>query len=287
MYYKRVWKCGKTIEIYKSYSRPTERKKSGKRKISEEQILKNNRQRAVATLTRKLNANFNKNDAHVVLTYTDTPSVEEARKRVKNFLRCISRKYKRIFKELKYVLVTEYLNKRIHHHLVINGFGNLGELISDNWQYGLPKITMLDKSGQYRKLAEYLIKETDKTHRQADGSQKQRYTCSRNLIIPPSKIKSINARAWREEPKIPDGYYLDSETLYNGVDPFTQKKIQKYTLIELDDKREKNYMCEFPAETALPVCKVSPRGKKNGRVQQGNENYGQKKNTENNNNVKR
>ncbi|MBN2926857.1 MAG: hypothetical protein JTJ12_05425, partial [Eubacterium sp.] len=70
---------------------------------------------------------------------------------------------------------------------------------------------------------------------------KQRYTSSRNLIIPKSKTKTVKADRWLPEPRIPKGYYLDKDTLYNGTDPFTGRLVQKYTLIELRIERGVKY----------------------------------------------
>ena len=171
MYYKTTVKAGKTLEVYRSFSKRTGKAKgTSDRTVSKEEIEKNNRRRAIIKLTRVLNANFDKYSCHISLTYRNEnrPSVEQAKKELNNFLRRLRREYKKRGCELKYIVVTEYKNKNVHHHIVINGIkgGGTLEVVQNQWRQGYIKCAMLDESGQYRKLAEYLIKETDKTFKE-------------------------------------------------------------------------------------------------------------------------
>lgn len=243
MYFKTVCKAGKTTEVYRSYSKRTGKAKpSGNRTLTKEEIEQNNFRRAVINLTRKLNANFDGKSYHLIFTYRseDRPTVEEGIKRIHNFLRALAREYKKEGGELKYILVTEYKNGKVHHHVVVNGMasGKTLEVANSKWKYGYIKCSMLDNTGQYRKLAEYLIKETKKSFKEGKIG-KQRYTSSRNLIVPKAKTETVKASRWLPEPRIPNGYYLDQDTLFNGVDSFTGKLIQKYTLIELPNYKKK------------------------------------------------
>jgi len=113
------------------------------------------------------------------------------------------------------------------------------------WNYGRPGFKLLDDTGQYKDLAAYLIKETNETFRKKDGGHKQRYSCSRNLITPPSKTKIVKAKSWSPDPKPKKGYYIDQDTIYNGTDPFTKRLYQRYTMIRLKTitkiQRRKSY----------------------------------------------
>lgn len=245
MYYKTICKAGKTIEVYRSYSKRTKKaKETGNRILTKEEIEANNLRRAVVSLTRKLNANFDEKSCHLIFTYRteERPTLEESVKRIRNLLRNLGREYKKEGGELKYILVTEYHRGKVHHHVVVNGMpsGRTLETANSKWKYGYIKCSMLDDTGQYRKLAEYLIKETQKSYKEGKIG-KQRYTSSRNLIIPKSKTKTVKADRWLPEPRIPKGYYLDKDTLYNGTDPFTGRLVQKYTLIELRIERGVKY----------------------------------------------
>ena len=57
-------------------------------------------------------------DYHLVLTYkkNNRPTPEQAKKYLKNFIQNMRNAYRRLDEELKYILVTEYENKAIHHH---------------------------------------------------------------------------------------------------------------------------------------------------------------------------
>ena len=98
--------------------------------------------------------------------------------------------------DLKYINVTEYKNKAIHHHLLINHIegqdvSKNGSQIVEVWQTGFK---YLDDTGQYKDLTAYLIKETSKTYKENDGGHKQRYSCDRNLTMPTPKTEIIKRR---------------------------------------------------------------------------------------------
>lgn len=241
MYYKRTIKAGKTLEIFKSYTKHNRPTKTGIGNIPKEETDRINRANAISKLTRKLNANFNDNDFHIVLTYRreERPGCEQAKENLKKFFRKLRNIYRKAGHELKYIHVTEYARKSIHHHVVINGFEGCVSIIKNLWSFGRVHFTPLDSTGQYRKLAEYLIKETDKTFREKNGGQMQRYTPSKNIITPEPKIEKIMAKSWTSEPKAIKGYYIDEESIYNGVNPFNGGLIQKYTLIRLPERRKR------------------------------------------------
>ena len=190
-------------------------------------------------MRRLINANFGLGDYHLVLTYKrdQRPTPAEARKRLAAFLRKLRREYKKRCEDLKYIMVTEYRSTAIHHHLVINGLEtNLNKLVRECWKWGSPHFTPLDDTGQYRELAAYFIKETAKTYKENNGGAKQRYSCSRNLIKPVTKTMIIQkASKWLDEPKPKKGYYIDKETVYNGINPFNGRAYQHYTMVKLPD----------------------------------------------------
>ena len=65
-----------------------------------------------------------------------------------------------------------------HLHIVVNGIDHISHIIRDLWEKGWICIKPLDKSGQYRKLAGYFIKYSDKTMKTEQGFINKRY-CSR------------------------------------------------------------------------------------------------------------
>lgn len=240
-YYRTEITAGKTVEVIKSYSKRIgdHRPRGGKEKPTAEEMEKVNRKNAEAKLRRLINANFGYGDYHLVLTYKKDlrPDPAEARKRITKFLRTLRREYKRRGEELKYIITTEYKNKAIHHHLILNGIeANVNKIVRDCWKWGSPHFTPLDDTGQYKELAAYFIKETDKTYKEHDGGARQRYSCSRNLIKPVTKVTIVKkAEKWLEDPKPKKGYYIAKETVYNGINPFNGRPVQHYTMIKLPD----------------------------------------------------
>ena len=111
------------------------------------------------------------------------------------FWRRLKAEYKKNGEELKYIVVTEYKNKAIHHHTIINNPDgmNVTKIIKALWD-GIPKVNPLWSDGQYKELAAYLIKETDQTFKEEDSGVKQRYSRSRNLIVPQPKTKVVKRR---------------------------------------------------------------------------------------------
>lgn len=240
-YFKTVIEAGKTIEVHKSYSKRLgdHKSRAGKENPTSEEMDKVNQKNAETKLRRLINANFECGDFHLVLTYKKElrPDPAGAKERIAKFIRTLRKEYKKVGADLKYIHVTEYAATAIHHHLIINDIDNknVSKIIRELWEWGNPKFTPLDDSGQYQKLAEYLIKETSKTYKEKDGGHLQRYSCSRNLIKPVAKTTIIKkANAWSKDPKAIKGYYIDKDSIENGVNMWNGRPFQRYTMIKID-----------------------------------------------------
>lgn len=238
-YLMTTTKAGRTVEVLKSYTkRLGVKNKAGKAKPSPEEMAKINELNAERTLRLKLNANFGEDDLFATLTYhpSKRPDPAGAKKNIKKLIDRLRAEFKKLGTELKYINVTEYQNKAIHHHLIINHIegADVAKIIRKLWGFGRPAFKFLDGTGQYKDLAAYLIKETAKSYKEHDGGHMQRYSCSRNLIMPEAKTRIVKkANRWLPDPKPIKGYYIDQDTIYNGVDPFTGKMYQRYTMILL------------------------------------------------------
>ena len=239
-YFKTTVKAGATIEVTKSFTkRVGVKNKKDKEKPTTEEMEKVNEKNAERTLRLKINANIGVDDLFTTLTYRkdERPTPEQAKKNVKKLIDSLRKEFKKIGEELKYINVTEYKNKAIHHHLIINHIEgqDVARMVRRLWKFGRPDFKFLDDTGQYKDLAAYLIKETSKTYKENDGGHKQRYSCSRNLIMPTPKTEIVKKAAkWLPDPKPIKGYYIDKDTVYNGVDPFTGREYQHYTMVKLD-----------------------------------------------------
>lgn len=244
-YEQLEYRAGATLEVVKhipvKYRTKEIRGPSDKK--TKEEMQKANMLQAVRKLARKINANFRPGDFHITLTYRreNRPDPETAKVVIRKFLEKMRNRYRKTGYMFKYILVTEYKSKSLHHHLICNNI-NDGEkttvdYVREYWRgNGNPKFVSLYDTGEYTELAAYLIKETEKTFR--ESPEKQRYTCSRNLVDPkPKRIPKTVKERWQQDPESRAGYYMDPDSLYNGFDrmgfPY-----QRYILIKLHPSRD-------------------------------------------------
>lgn len=243
MYIQKEYVMRNTIDIEKyhsgRYGAPGEKRKP-KKKLTPEQIQAQNYEQAKKKLKRIINANFGSGDYHCTLTYKkeNRPKPDEAKKILQNFLRRLSREYKKLGEELKYIVVTEYEAKSIHHHVILNRINETSNLMNKHWKSGRVHFTPLDDTGDYKNLANYLIKETERTFRNPESAVRQRYTRSRNLKIPEPIKKVISSKTFNKIPKAKKGYYIDPDSIHVGVNQFTGHAYQCYTLIKLERSRD-------------------------------------------------
>ena len=243
-YVMETVKCGKIIEIRKYYSsrygKPG-RGRAQRMQETPEDMKLINEQNAERKLRQLLNANFKENDLHIVLTYRKgfRPSPSAARLNLDKFMRKLRASCAAADEELRYIAVTEYKKAAIHHHLVIQNMDI--RRITALWEFGRVLFTPLDGSGQYKALAEYLIKETRETFRSANPPSKKRWNASKNLIKPKVEKKVIPRESWRLMPKDIKGYIVDRDSVQNYACKRTGFPAQSYYLrrIEQEGKDEK------------------------------------------------
>ena len=202
--------AGKTIlqRYYGSSRIKTEKgkKRAPKSNPTSEAVRKVNLRNAVRNLTAILNHNFSSCDYSITLTYDAAPRRMEAKKNLQNFMRKMKYYCQKNELQWKWIAVTEYENHRIHHHVVCSGIDP--KVIADKWSYGFVKFSAMEESGNYSKLAEYLIKETEKTFRRDDSVNKKRYTGSKNIVIPEAKREAVSERMLEHDPEPYKGYYI-------------------------------------------------------------------------------
>ena len=245
---KEVCVAGRTIDVSLRISSGSHRgKRRQKKNISSEAVRANNDRLAVKNLARILNANFKKGDIHLVLTYKEPPSEEQAKKDRTNYIRRLRRKGF----DVKAIAVAEKgKHGRIHHHFVISGVGS--EDLEAEWRSGWVNIKYLDDSGDYTKLAEYLIKETSERMREPGAVFKKRYACFGKLIRPVVKREEINISDIFEDPEPIKGYYIPKDSIRRYEHPVTGIEHLEYRMIALDEPRKYK---QWPRGK-----KVKPRG---------------------------
>lgn len=234
-YIKRTTYAGKTIRVDKYYSsRYGKQIQRGPRAEStDEAQQERNRQNAIRRLNALLNCNFEDGDFHVVFTYRqdDRPkSADEAKKAYGELMKKLKKAYTKAGFEFKYIAVTEYESKSIHHHLILKKVDT--GVILKCWKRGKAHITILDTDGEYYKLAEYLVKETDRTAKKKGGLFKKRWNASKGLKQPIIVREIIEAKNFKKDPKIKKGYYLSKNIDFeiNSYDDYGMPK-QSYIMI--------------------------------------------------------
>lgn len=241
MYFVKEIISGPMVEVVKSFTMGMVKNhdRSGRIKKTPEEVMKINERNAVKELARKIACNFQDGDIWLTLTYRKEkrPTPERAKKELSRCLRRVGYRFKKAGCELKWIAVTEYESKAIHHHLVVNNPDalNVAKILCECWkENGIAHIKPLYSQGDYRALAEYMVKETKKTFRENGGCRK-RWSCSRNLAKPIVKYRLVRkAKRWTPNPKAKKGYRIDTDSIVNGVNKWTGKEYQSYTMVRLE-----------------------------------------------------
>ena len=241
-YMMEICEAGRTVEVYKYYTAghpPKGKKRAPKMAITPEDVKKVNERNAAKKLRLILAENFGAGDVHTVIGYSrrEAPSPKEARRHLEQFMRKLRQYCKDHVITLRYITVTEYKRKRIHHHLVIPGIP--AEDIAKLWGQGRPHITPLDSSGQYAQLADYLIKETSKTFTEPGAPYGKRWNQSKNLRPPKITKTVVRANAWRKDPKPRKGYYVEKDSIRDGTHEVTGYDFQFYRMVMLEQPQKR------------------------------------------------
>ena len=212
------------------------------------EVLEINKKLAEMNLAIKLNYNFKPGDIHFQLTYRKEPTNAEAHKALEWVIKEFRKELKKLGIVLKAIYATEYLNKRLHHHIVMSEVDV--NLVREIWKkYGdVVRFSILDDSRDYRALAHYIIKETEKTFRDPDAFSRRRYNCTRSIVTPDANKVEADPSDICDEPKAEKGYYIEKNSIYKGVNPFTGAPYVTYVQVSLD--------------AAQPRLKTLRRGKK-------------------------
>jgi len=237
---REICVAGKVIDVtVKVPSGRHERNRAAKRKITSEKVQKNNDRMAGKKLTRLINANFSASDMHDTLTYQTEPSPEEAKDILQRFISRMRYAMKKLNKEFKWVIVTEYGGQRLHHHMITNAPLSL---VREKWGCGHVLPRPLDDDPDYHKLGEYLIKHSTSLFREEDSPWGTRCSHSRNLIIPVPRIEEVDESNLWDDPSPWKGYYIDQDTVRRYEHPITGLQHLEYSMISMDDEpRIKKY----------------------------------------------
>lgn len=257
-YRKKTWTFWNSVEYEITwagrYGAKGEKRKK-KQKATPDQIKRQNQWKREKYLRRLIKANFFPGDYWLTLKYRKgaRPALERVVKDMGNFIRRLRRQYEKYGTQLKYIYRIE-IGKRggIHVHMIANRTEGGDLVIRDEWkkagQTAGIYFTQLEEDGDYRKLAEYIVKQPDgETEGQLElfpeGERKKlkTYSASRNLVKPEPETKDYKRRKVRKlvenGPEARDGYYIDKNTVKTGVNPVTGYSYCHYTEFRLPENR--------------------------------------------------
>lgn len=240
-YVKTTVHAGLTYEIWEGHTREYHKgaKREKRAKPTPEQQEKVNRLQRERTVRRLINHNFAPGDLYITLSYREKPEAAQMAKDMRRFRDRLRRDYRKRGYELKYLYVMEVGKRGARHfHMVLNrcGDGPPAKWLQEAWGMGWINIKPLDSSGDYAKLASYLVKYADKTQKTLGLSNQKGYTPSRNLKRPRKETTRYKRRRLPDGPQIPrrlrGKVYLCKDSYHRGINPVTGYEYQEYRLIE-------------------------------------------------------
>lgn len=272
-YIKEVCMAGRTIEIRKYYSIRWHTEgipRAERQEPSSEKQKIMNRRKAERDLTRILNANFVDGDYWVRLDFYKVKpegSLEMQELTAKAFRR-MRTLYRKAGLEIRYVYCKEIGPKGSRHVHAVISKGDL-DLIREAWPYGGVHVDPLYSEGQYRRIAEYMVKYSARTEATEGQLIGKRWYGSRSLVKPKVTKEKISAKAFRTTPSIPkrllrQGYQLEKDSERAGISELTGFPFYQYTLIRYDkeerDAGEHLHLSDAPGRTQKRRRSLCPRG---------------------------
>lgn len=232
MYIKKTIIAGRTIEVIKYHDRAHQKKGGSKSEKKNKTSLKqmiSNALRREAKLRWLLNENFSDGDLHINFGYIHRKGdpyrePEDMKKDFQRFVRKLREEYRKQGREMKWVHVMEVGSRGSrHHHVVLNHIDT--RIIQEVWDQVYPDkapgrkgstihFSPLNTNGDYARLASYLLKTAGKD----ESIMKQGYSRSRNLRLPKIKREVVGASTFRKEPKPPEGYFIEKDSVRRSID---------------------------------------------------------------------
>lgn len=243
-YMRKRWWCANGCQVKEYHTRkshPRGMKRAGRKNPTGERKQEANQRAKAMKAQRLLLNNFSAGDPYITLTYADGQAPEDlagCRKNLKALLEWLRPQYREAGIELKWIRNVEKTRRGIYHiHMVVNSLPgrDIGQVIRKWWKgrHGsIARVQAMYLDGGFSRLAEYL----SKTQRDDSGNRQSSYSHSRNLADPVPETKKysrwnvMSGGEWREV-RVPKGYELVKESVYEGMDWMTGFPYRQYTLI--------------------------------------------------------
>lgn len=205
------------------------KKREEKKKATPEQVKRQNQLNKAKNCRRRIKNNFEEDDYYWTLTFGKDQrpkTMEEAKAIWTKLQRKLRTEYKRQRKKFKWIISIEKGKKgAIHFHLITNRIEDGDRFMKKLWTCGSIYLRLLYDNGDYKALADYMTKA-------AEGGEESYYSHSRNLPIPEPRVKKLKGK-WEDiEPY--KGYYIDKESVVEGINPVTGYKYRHYTMIRIN-----------------------------------------------------
>lgn len=229
---KQMIKAGTPIfcKVTEKVNRTKVQKRKKKQKPTTSQVAKLNERNSIKKLAILLSHNFQDGDYFISLTYSALPlSKEVLRHDLDKFKDRLRYLYGVNNVELKWVSSAETLTQRANFHLVINR-GVPIEKIQAIWKNGNVDYVNLNTHGDYRRLAEYMVKESKIYFRTEESICKKRWSKSNSVVMPVTKQEECSSEEF-ESPKAPEGYYIEKDSIYHGTNPISGRPFTEYVLL--------------------------------------------------------
>lgn len=236
---KKIYDLGDTIDYEYTHAGrfgAKGEKRAKRQKPTPEQVIYQNRMNKAKQIRRLIKPNLT-GGWLLTLTWAENKpaNMKEAKDDFNNFRDRMAREYKKRGKTLKCIWVIEIGQRGGRHvHVVINDIEDLHRLVNKHWTRGHPNFKALYKEGDYRELAKYLAglpkhKDGKKAYEGLKPQDKESYYYSRtrNMIVPVPDIRKYHHWTMRkvlkdlQEGKATEGYYIDKDSICQGVNPFT------------------------------------------------------------------
>ena len=240
-YIEEVCVAGNTIEVNKYYSYRYHckgEKRGAKIKLTSEAQKRVNQRKAAKELRRLMNANFVDGDLLIRLDFFREHFPDGSKKMqgmMQAFIRKLRAEFKKLGRELKYIYVKEVGPRGGRHvHMIMSKCDT--DILRRCWPHGGIHVDPLISNGQYRKIADYFIKYAAKTEETEGKIIGKRWNPSKNLVRPVISKRVVSANTFRKKVKVKPGYYLEKDTLREGVSELTGFEYFSYTLIKADQQ---------------------------------------------------
>lgn len=231
---RKIFKFGKSIEVDEyidgRFGARGEKRKE-KKKVTPEQVKKQNQFNRTRKCRRLMKQNFKEGDLYWTFTFQVAKRPRcmlEAKIIWSRLQRKIRDICKREGKGFKWIIRIEKGSRgAFHMHLVMNAIEK-PRAIAKLWEeYGHAHLEYMYEEGGFAELAAYLTKPEEE-------GEETYYSRSRNLTEPEPEIELVKEEFDTSgDIEIPQGYYLDKSSLINGHNPVTGYPFRHYTLVKI------------------------------------------------------